>query len=89
MDDAPKSPGKKTGSTRAFLWIAIMATLYSVVAYGSTRSGEQKYYSEHTLQKTLILRIPGELTQVERNITQAQVDLTHIQAEIRNRLGQK
>jgi hypothetical protein len=89
MDHISKFPGKKTGSSSTILWVAIGATIYGAMAFYRTHSEEQKYYAAHAEQKTQILRIPGELMQVERDITHEQDELSRIQAEIRRRLGQK
>jgi hypothetical protein len=88
MTDSPQPPRQRLGSQK-YVVVAIAATLYGAAVYSLTHSNERRYYAEHAEQKTLILRIPSELTQVDREIVLEQAELSRIQAEIRRRLGQK
>jgi hypothetical protein len=80
-------PGKGTvDRRRAVLVVAFLASVCTVIAFGRALSDEAAFFSTHSSQKTLILRIPGELAQTEREIRREQGKLLRIQAQITKRL---
>jgi hypothetical protein len=80
-------PGKgRVDRTRAVLAVAFLASVCAAVAFGRTLSDESAFFSTHSSQKTIILRIPGELAHTEREIRREQRELLRIQAEITRRL---
>jgi hypothetical protein len=72
---------------QAALVLAILASICGVLAFGRTLSSEWAFFSAHSSQKTLILRIPGELARTDREIVREQRELVRIQGEIRARIG--
>jgi hypothetical protein len=89
MDNPSTHSLMESKPRRVAVWIAIIATIYGTIVYCLIHSEERKYYGAHEVEKTLILRIPSELTQVDREIVLEQGELSRVQAEIRGRLGQK